>query len=386
MSSDPASNAPTDEDLLSLLLSAINRSDMPWPDGWGAAAVGPFLELVRRHGAGPLLWRSLHGSSRLESWPGSVRDALSEVAHRAAVAELLRKQAVGRVLAALDAGGIRALLLKGVPLAHTHYPESWLRPALDADLLVRPDDVGAAQRILDALGCARPPCAEGELILHQFSASLADAAGATHVFDVHWRVSNTNVFAEMLPYGELAAEAVPVPALGESAFTLSDRYALLLACIHRVGHHASSRRLIWLYDIHLLVEGMGEEAIRDFIDLARGKRAWRICADGIEHARTAFGTKWTSSLEEAVRDRDSFPDEPSALYLRPQRTQLGRLWLDLLTTRGVNRKMELLWRQAFPSAEYMLAKYRVHSRSLLPLLYLYRAVAGLRRLFGPPPH
>jgi hypothetical protein len=46
----------------------------------------------------------------------------------------------------------------------------------------------------------------------------------------------------------------------------------------------------------------------------------------------------------------------------------------------------LLWRQMVPSGDYMLAKYRTEKRWMLPLLYLRRAVAGVRKLFLPPPH
>jgi hypothetical protein len=102
MSSRSTSVTPSTEELIGLLVRALTQPDVPWPPGWGEAGAQSFLESVRHHGVGPLLWRSLHRSSRLEGWPEKVRKTLSDASRRAAVAEMLRKQAVGRVLAALD--------------------------------------------------------------------------------------------------------------------------------------------------------------------------------------------------------------------------------------------------------------------------------------------
>lgn len=368
-----------------LLVRCFNAPAAPWPTDWNAADAQQFLEFLPHQGMGPLFWQILHDAGRLDHWPQVIRDGLSTMVRRLAALDLLRRQAVNQVLAALHAHGVEPLLMKGVPLAYTIYPEPWLRPVSDVDLLIPADQVAGTRKIFDELGFVRPPSAEGELILHQFMATQNDAAGMAQVFDVHWKISNTNVFADMLPYDELFAERIAVPALGEAAFTLSNRHALLLACIHRVGHHANSRRLIWLYDIHLLAQQMSDVQARDFVNLARDKRAWRICADGITLAREAFATGLDPVLAEAVDNAPGFPREPSALYLRPQATLLKRIGFDLVTTRGWHRKLLLLWRQVFPSAAYMAARHGARGPWQLALGYARRFVSGLHRLMMPPP-
>ncbi len=87
------------------------------------------------------------------------------------------------------------------------------------------------------------------------------------------------MLAAALDYGELAARAVPLPALGRNAHAIAPVHALLLACIHRAGHanapyhvdgiaSPEGDRLIWLYDIHLLVGGMSAGELDEFVALA----------------------------------------------------------------------------------------------------------------------
>ena len=62
-----------------------------------------------------------------------------------------------------------------------------------------------------------------------------------HVVDLHWRIANPQRVRPVLAYEELAAAAEPVPALAPRARGLRRVHALLLACVHRVAHHAMHR-------------------------------------------------------------------------------------------------------------------------------------------------
>src|SRR5437763_13332738 len=64
---------------------------------------------------------------------------LADERRTAAVIEALREAELRRVLTALDAAGIRAIVFKGAALARTHYAASELRIRSDTDILVPPD-------------------------------------------------------------------------------------------------------------------------------------------------------------------------------------------------------------------------------------------------------
>ena len=87
---------------------------------------------------------------------------------------------------------------------------------------------------------------------YQCHYQMTDSCDVAHAFDVHWKVSNTQALADRISHAELWERRVPVPELGASASTVDAEAALLLALLHRAGHHPGSKNLLWTYDLHLL--------------------------------------------------------------------------------------------------------------------------------------
>ena len=71
------------------------------------------------------------------------------------------------VLGALGAAGIPVLLLKGAAFAYALYPEPWLRPRQDTDLLISPNDVAEAGQLLERAGYQPARAVRGRLVTHQ---------------------------------------------------------------------------------------------------------------------------------------------------------------------------------------------------------------------------
>ena len=180
---------------------------------------------------------------------------------------------------------------------------------------------------------------------------------------------------------------MPLPALGPNARALAPVHALLFACIHRAGHahaplfvdgiaHYGGDRLIWLYDIHLLVARMSAEDLDEFATLAAAKEIKAICAEALQRTRECFATPIPAQVIDALSKPG--PVEPSARYLSGGRARqmLGDfLALDRWSDRG-NWLREL----AFPSAGYMRSKYPDGAGSWLPVLYARRALSGVAHL------
>src|SRR6185436_19143141 len=120
------------------------------------------------------------------------------------------------VLAALEAEGIDALVFKGAALAHTHYAESWLRPRLDVDLLIAPEQRQRAYGVLGGLGYQRPPVVSGELISYQAMFVRPHPIGVEHVLDLHWKIANPQTIAHALTHGELMARCDRITVSGSA--------------------------------------------------------------------------------------------------------------------------------------------------------------------------
>ena len=76
-----------------------------------------------------------------DAQPAGARDEIARLAREEALIEPFRREEVVRVLAALAAAGVPALVFKGTALAYTRYPDPALRPRLDTDLFIRLEDV-----------------------------------------------------------------------------------------------------------------------------------------------------------------------------------------------------------------------------------------------------
>jgi hypothetical protein len=294
--------------------------------------------------------------------------------------ELLRGREITRVLGALHARGIAPILLKGTPLAYSVYDAPALRPREDTDLLIRAEDADAVRQVMTELGHTAPAYCDD--VHYQFPFELEDEFGVGHAFDFHWRLSTQAAFADLLTYEELAAEAAPVPALGLFARAAGNVHALLLACVHPAMHHQNVERLIWVYDVHLIVKRMTSEELDRFAGLAISKGVAAISSQELSRAHARFVTPVPASVMARL---NAAAGESTAAYL-----VRGRTWKDELVSNigalGWRDRLRLVRRIAFPKPSFMLESYGLRGGTvgvtLLPALYVLRGLRGLWRVLA----
>jgi hypothetical protein len=357
------------------LLTAIVRNESV--DGWLARVdVAAFCERADYHGLLPLVADRLANSLHTDA---PLRRLLHERARAAAAADLVWAEELAVALAALASAGVDALLLKGEHVAHRWYDRPDLRPRLDTDLLIAQSARESATGVLTALGYAPAGHVTGELLNYQGIFTKWRDGAKAHVFDVHWRVANPQVFAGLLTYEELAADAAPIPTLSPDARGIASSAALLLACVHRVAHHFDSDRLIWLYDIHLIASTLSAAEWTRFVDLALERRVAAICWRSLELAREKFGTPIPEAVSTNQRLCAPVEHEATAVYLRQGRRPLQNVVNDLQALATWRERLSLMRQHLFPSERYMREVYALSSRAPLPLLYATRVVRGARR-------
>jgi hypothetical protein len=362
--------------LIEPLVALLRGTQVPWsafgvtPDQFLAACVEQELTgLVNER------LQCLRGCG---DWPKDLCADFAREARAGVVNELLRGREIIAALDALAREHVQPILLKGTPLAYDVYSAPALRPRDDTDLFVRREVLDAVCRAMTEHDYTAPPSSVGEFLLCQFVLEKQDRFGVEHAFDFHWKISTQSVFAELLTYDELAADAVPIPALGPHARAAGPVHALLLACVHPVMHHRNVERLIWVYDIHLLASRLSAAERERFADLAVAKRVSAICAHQLAIARARFGTSIPDDLPARLA---SVPQhEVSAVYLR-----YGRRWHhEFISSLGGlphwKARLRLLREVLLPSPQYMLDSYGVRSPLgfvLLPALYVHRNMYGI---------
>jgi len=335
------------------------------PDG----RLADLVALARTHRVHLLLARRL------------ARDAPEDLRHEArveAVRDTLRVRELVRVVSALETGGCAPVVFKGAALALTHYPDSWLRPRLDADVLVDPASRARAAAVLAALGYERPPMTSGRYVMHQEMHVRADAVVGEHVVDLHWKLANPNLLAALPGHADLRARAVAVPAPGGAVHVASPADALVIACVHRAAHHAGSEELLWLYDIHVVATRLTAEEWLAAARVAVQGRVSAIVRAGLELAAGAFGTVAPGATLDML---SAGAHEPSGVLLRPDLRPLDRVKADVRAL-GARAGANLIGEHLFPPAAYMREKYGLRSGALLPLAYARRIVGGAAGWFN----
>lgn len=188
--------------------------------------------------------------------------------------------------------------------------------------------------------------------------------------------------ANCLSYDELAPEARPVARLGDNAFALAPVHALLHACLHRMAHQDQRGRLIWLYDLHLLVGRMTPDEIGRFAGLAANKELRAVCWSGLSLAHHCFATRLPHALEAALQSPQSWVKaEASAYFLTPRQRPWQMLFSDLCALPGWFNRLHLIKEHLFPPAVYMVARYAAGQHAWLPVLYAHRLLRGLIRFW-----
>jgi len=328
-----------------------------------AGSLAALAAVAETHGVAPLLReRVLAGAC------GDAAPALRDAALRDAALEARRNGRLREAIAALAGAGVPSLLFKGTALAHTHYPRPELRPRDDTDLLVRPRHAAAAGTVLARLGLAAVPAVEGSRIMRQRLYRARDGDGVLHNLDLHWAVSNSARARSFEPH-PLLARSRELPVLAPGARVPCDEDALLLACLHLDAHHASAVRLIWLWDVHLLLGGMSAKARRRAAEAACARGIAGACAWVIADTRAAFDTS-VEGLEPVLA---------AARARRPSPLRAAA-WLRELRHLESNRaRAAWLAQHLFPPPESLR---RPGERAPVWWLYLRRLLRGPRHLLG----
>ena len=135
-----------------------------------------------------------------------------------------QKHELTKILSKFSAQQIRCLLIKGTRLLiHTI-----LNPTCAAVVIrifsLRPRGSEKAWLILKELGYERPNAVSGEYVSHEFSCYRKEKIGISHAMDMHWKISNSQVYARAFAFEELYSQSRTVDELDENAHALSDTY------------------------------------------------------------------------------------------------------------------------------------------------------------------
>lgn len=132
------------------------------------------------------------------------------------------------VVAALVAGGVEVLLVKGAPLALAYYRNHALRPMADVDIMVAPADAGRALEILGTIGWCAIDAPDADVFRFRHAVQCIGPGGAE--IDLHWHVLYEAASDDA--DRTFRATAEPLDFLGSPVRQLDPTGLLLLVVVH----------------------------------------------------------------------------------------------------------------------------------------------------------
>lgn len=342
-------------------------------------SVERLFALAQKEGVVGLVDERLRAATNVEGQAPEGRMVFAAGARRLAAMGLWQSTETVRLVEALEAAGLRVLVLKGTALGAWLYSAPHLRAGGDLDLLFASrQDAESAALILAAHGYPDGH-AQGGLAYEMLRKPASGASYALEL-DIHWRLLNAPVFAERLPFEALWAGSIPIPALSPRVRGLGPVHALLHAAMNRAVnlYVGTGEVLKCLYDVHLLSALFDEAGWERVVRLAEETGLCGVLHAALGASQRLLGTQVSHAVHAALLRR--IPEEG----LDPERlgdwAYMQRRSIEALPGR---QRLRWLWGRLVPDTDYLRS---VHGADVpLPALFVAHYGRLVRRLFRSPP-
>lgn len=290
--------------------------------------------------------------------------------------EQLKRAALTELFGAFANAGLeRNILFKGSALAYTVYEQPWLRPRSDSDILIELAEHPAFAEVLFALGYQKLFAIEGRHISYQHTYSKQLAGQSVMNIDIHWRINNRQALAKSYGVDELIESGSVVNAICSHAKVPNPVDSLLIASLHRLGHHHNEERLTWLHDIHLLANTLEVQQWSLLCNKAEQKNLAGITLDALKFTQRLFETSIPKSTMDNLRSAAT-QKENSQVFLNRQLPEWRYFLADVKALDGWRNKANLLWENLFPTPDYVRQQMATKSATYA---YIKRALRGVSR-------
>lgn len=326
-----------------------------WPDDWSFNVNQLVIGRIKFHGI-VLMLAERHSS--ISAWPADVVVAIRDEARLQALWEASHRKAIARLLHALHAAGIKAVVIKGTALAYAFYDDPSIRRRGDTDLLLPNAPRASARAVLAACGFA--PAGERRPTQEPWATTANDAF--LHEVDIHWRINDNLAIAQALEGLRCEDRVSDLPRLSNESLAMSGIDNIILVCINRASHTSfgyhvegdrlmDGDRLIWAVDIKLVTNRFDPGDWQLLADLATACDAASVVRSGLLFAADRVGLVVPGEILDRLAQA-SGTDTIAAYVQEP--SGIERFRRDLAAVRKPNELFALLRLKLWPSESYMM--------------------------------
>jgi hypothetical protein len=374
----------------SLCYVLSDRADQIAWDEFTPADWELFPQMAEREGVAPLMYWKLKDSS--VDVPSLTFNLLRSTYYQTLARNTLMYRELERILRAMEEAGIEAIVLKGAALAAKVYEDIGLRPMNDIDILLPRQSIKEAEQIVSELGYKEnlPHRIPSIWKRTNYCISLEKQIGLNNLeLEIHWGLiaGDTDWRSPSLNWFYRQTEAIRISQQnlqsGIGHLILTPIAHLLYLSAHLMLQHGGSQaRLIWLYDLHLLVFHFRSRSdFEELIEVAQEFHWTPALKDALSASNSRFNTylppeiRVTGSPSTDIDSRRMVQRKKQSLQTRTLNVWDGLVSLDW------NTRFRLLLGLIFPHPSYMRLRYALSPEWLWPLSYPYRWIDILKNVF-----
>ena len=351
----------------------------PWPAiDQISAHQDALFNCIHEHGLTPTLLHHL-APDNLRSLPEALKGSLLSDAKQEAVREYELMAEFRELARSFAECKINVILFKGTALSLQLYKINGHRPRGDTDLFVSCSDFVRCHQMLLDHGYTHQSPEAGALVISSGIYTKSGRFGVIHEIDLHRSITSTHhPYRDYMSFDTVWQQSECLDALPENVRVPGAKHAFLHACFHAAQHYSHmGNRLLWLYDIHLLLGVLSAADLRTIWRDAKQLQLGSVVAFYLNETVFWFGS--AISVDQ-LAEVNIFGGDAS-LALLEQDISLGRanrVLLNLDNIDGAWGKFKFLWQRLFPPSNVLLNDGE--GRWLLPLRYAQRLAMAFQML------
>jgi len=325
-----------------------------------------FFEQANNQGVASLVYKSLSEIDYERSIvPETILARLASCYYNVACRNTLLTEKLAAILDYFQKARIEIILLKGMALIQTIYPNIALRPICDIDMLIHQQDFPVVKAGLEGLGYFNSVFYREDFYQDNI------------MVDVHEELINITRIksrrnAHRIDMDEVWRRSLAIEINRQNARILSPEHTLMELCLHLTLHHGL-QGLIWFVDIARLVEYYKNEI--DWNKFIKETSDYRINRP-VYYALFYVNKILRQDIPEYVLNQLK-PERQNLLerkifnlILSGRTLENIRFFFTLTTMENLRDKLSFFREITFPSTKTLSAKYNISSRVSLPFYYI----------------
>jgi len=342
------------------------------------------LNVIER-GMGPLFYTKLSKLSNHTFIADVNKEQLKQIYYWTLSRGMLMYSVFTKAVKALNANGIKVIVLKGAYLSEKLYGDIALRQFSDIDLLVNEEFGVKCIKILEQIGfkpfgnSVYDMIREHTGIVHYLPMVLNGVSIEIHI-RLHLKSNNYNI-----KVNEFIASAIPVNISDVNVYALNTYDLLIHLCVHLDTHFAKGGiQFNGFSDIVNVVDIYGADIDWcDFIESCRNHECEKVVFKYLYIAFKYFNV--TIPEQIIIQYESTLSDGEEKLFISYLRGFRGKLqysaathWQIIRNIKGIKNKLQYFLPVVFPTKEFMIQGYAVKNKSLYWIFYPVRLWYGVK--------